>query len=127
MRKENREKFENAVKLLEETYKRKLTEEEIASIRKKYDNPIVRDIALRPGEADLGDLTQKQYNQLLDRHLFDIEQRLNILTQVLNDLYYAKMLELKAKYDDPFTKLEDFKTSEYEKMIKENKLWQNKK
>ncbi len=126
MRKENREKFDAAVKFLEETYKRKLTEEEIADVRKKYDNPIMRDIALRPGEADLGDLTQKQYNQLLDRHLFDIEQRLNILTQVVNDLYYAKMLELKSKYNDPFSKLEEFKTEEYEKMIKENKLWQKK-
>lgn len=126
MRKENQEKFENAVKMLEDTYKRKLTEEEIAQVRKKYDNPIVREIGLRPGEADLGDLTQKQYNQLLDRHLFDIEQRLNILTQVFNDLYYATMLDLKSKYDDPFAKLEEFKTEEYEKMIKENKLWQKK-
>lgn len=126
MRKENREKFDAAVKFLEETYKRKLTEQEIEDVRKKYDNPIVREIALRPGEADLGDLTQKQYNQLLDRHLFDVEQRLNILTQVVNDLYYAKMLELKSKYDDPFSKLEEFKTEEYEKMMKENKLWQKK-
>lgn len=126
MRKENREKFETAVKFLEETYKRELTEQEIEDVRKKYDNPIVREIALRPGEADLGDLTQKQYNQLLDRHLFDVEQRLNILTQVVNDLYYAKMLELKSKYDNPFDKLEEFKTEEYEKMMKENKLWQKK-
>ena len=126
MRKENQEKFENAVKFLEETYKRELTEEEINDVKKKYDNPIVREIALRPGEADLGDLSQKQYNQLLDRHLFDVEQRLNILTQVMNDLYYAKMLELKSKYEDPFEKLEKFKTEQYEKMLKENKLWQKK-
>lgn len=126
MRKENREKYENAVKFLEETYKRKLTDIELADVKKKYDNPIVRDIALRPGEADLGDLTQKKYNQLLDRHLYDIEQRLNILTQVINDLYYAKMFELKEKYDDPFQEIDDFKTEEYEKMKKEHKLWQKK-
>lgn len=126
MRKENQEKFESAVKFLEETYKRELTEEEINDVKKKYDNPIVREIALRPGEADLGDLSQKQYNQLLDRHLFDVEQRLNILTQVMNDLYYAKMLELKSKYEDPFEELEKFKTEQYEKMLKENKLWQKK-
>lgn len=126
MRKENQEKFENAVKFLEETYKRELTEEEINDVKKKYDNPIVREVALRPGEADLGDLSQKQYNQLLDRHLFDVEQRLNILTQVMNDLYYAKMLELKSKYEDPFEELEKFKTEQYEKMLKENKLWQKK-
>lgn len=126
MRKENQEKFESAVKFLEETYKRELTEEEINDVKKKYDNPIVREVALRPGEADLGDLSQKQYNQLLDRHLFDVEQRLNILTQVVNDLYYAKMLELKSKYEDPFEELEKFKTEQYEKMLKENKLWQKK-
>lgn len=126
MRKENQEKFESAVKFLEETYKRKLTEEEINDVKKKYDNPIAREVALRPGEVDLGDLSQKQYNQLLDRHLFDIEQRLNILTQVMNDLYYAKMLELKSKYEDPFEELEKFKTEQYEKMLKENKLWQKK-
>lgn len=126
MRKENQEKFESAVKFLEETYKRELTEEEINDVKKKYDNPIVREVALRPGEADLGDLSQKQYNQLLDRHLFDVEQRLNILTQVMNDLYYAKMLELKSKYEDPFEELEKFKTEQYEKMLKENKLWQKK-
>ena len=44
----------------------------------------------------------------------------------MNDLYYAKMFELKEKYDDPFTKLEEFKTEEYEKMKKEHKLWQKK-
>ena len=126
MRKENQEKFESAVKFLEETYKRELTEEEINDVKKKYDNPIVHEVALRPGEADLGDLSQKQYNQLLDRHLFDVEQRLNILTQVMNDLYYAKMLELKSKYEDPFEELEKFKTEQYEKMLKENKLWQKK-
>lgn len=126
MRKENREKFENAIKLLESTYNRKLTDEEREQVRKKYDNPVMRAVALRPGEADLGDLSQKKYNQLLDRHLFDIEERLNILTQVLNDLYYAKMLELKGKYDDPFEELEKYKTEEYEKMVKEHKLWQKK-
>jgi len=126
MRKENREKFENAIKMLESTYNRKLTDEEREQVRKKYDNPVMRDVALRPGEADLGDLSQKKYNQLLDRHLFDIEERLNILTQVLNDLYYAKMLELKGKYDDPFEELEKYKTDEYEKMVKEHKLWQKK-
>lgn len=126
MREENRKKYEDAVKFLEETYKRELTSEEKQDILKKYDNPVVKNIALRPGEADLESLTQSQYNQLLDRHLYDIEQRLNILTQVMNDLYYAKMLELKNKYEDPFEELEKFKTDEYEKMMKENKLWQKK-
>ena len=116
---ENNEKqfkahLEVARNLTKELYKRELTDEEIESIRLKYDNPVAKEIDFRPGETDLTHLKQSEINQMLIRGQMDTNAYLKFINETMNKLYLAFMSFYKEDLKvDSFKQVEELKKKQY--------------
>lgn len=105
MEEKNKKEYDAFVKYYEEKLNRPLTNEELESLRKQFDNPIFETITLRKGEGDIRRLSTKDFRQLQNRNERDTLAYLSFIDGELSDLYslgivIAKQLGVKDVFKE---------------------------
>lgn len=87
MEAKNKKEYESFVEYYKQKLGRDLTEKELDSLKKQFDNPIFKDITLRKGEGDIRKLPLADYRQLQNRNERDNLAYLNFINGELSDIY----------------------------------------